>query len=410
MYCYLPVEIMSAYTHLFPVLPTMAAVICMGGATLLFLRGRNNRSRRMLAFIMSAWGLIYVVRVVGMLLEIPGFNFTRSNVVDTFVLVIGNLYLIILLLYLLEVVRPGCLNLKRTSILLLPYVSITLLYYIVLFFLGQKPLALSDMNQFMEHIGEFNVWYRLLMILAIVAYLAFLLRLTWRYQKFYLQWCRNNYSDDENLNISWLRQYGIGVVLIGAVYFWLLFDGSTYCFIVHNLTVQCFFCYTLYKGLFHDNPYTENFFSYTLDEADACREAELMEKSVSLNRVSLPENENAFLNKLPAYHDEIANWMIKGKPYLNPSFKLMDVSNILPLNRTYLSRVFNDGFGKSFSNVVRNYRIREAEWMQTNRRDIPVGQVGELCGFTSPSAFHRAFVQSHDGLTPNRYRKQAEEK
>lgn len=157
MYCYLPVEIMSAYTHLFPVLPTMAAVICMGGATLLFLRGRNNRSRRILAFIMSAWGLIYVVRVVGMLLEVPGFNFTRTNVVDTFVLVIGNLYLIILLLYPLEVVRPGCLNLKRTSILLLPYVSITLLYYIVLFFLGQKPLDLSDMNQFMEHIGEFNV-------------------------------------------------------------------------------------------------------------------------------------------------------------------------------------------------------------------------------------------------------------
>lgn len=111
----------------------------------------------MLAFIMSAWGLIYVVRVVGMLLEVPGFNFTRTNVVDTFVLVIGNLYLIILLLYPLEVVRPGCLNLKRTSILLLPYVSITLLYYIVLFFLGQKPLDLSDMNQFMEHIGEFNV-------------------------------------------------------------------------------------------------------------------------------------------------------------------------------------------------------------------------------------------------------------
>ena len=88
----------------------------------------------------------------------------------------------------------------------------------------------------------------------------------------------------------------------------------------------------------------------------------------------------------------------------------MDVTDILPLNRTYLSRVFNDGFGDSFSSVVREYRIREAEWMLANRKDIPVGQIGELCGFSSPSAFHRAFVQSHDGLTPNRYRKQVEEK
>ncbi len=388
----------------------MAAVICTGGASLLFLRGRNNRSRRLLAGIMSAWGFIYVLRVVGILLGNQALNFTRTDVADTLVLVCGNLYLIILLLYPMEVVRPGWLNLKRIGILLLPYISITLLYYIVLYLLGQEPLELPDMEQFINHIGEFNVWYRLLMTLSIVTYLIFLFRLTWHYKKFYQQWCRNNYSDDKNMDISWLRQYGIGVVLIGIAYFWLLFDGNTYCFIVHNLTVQCFFCYTLYKGLFHDNPYTENFFSHTLNEADACMKAELREKQLPSGNICFPESESAFLNKLPAYHEEIANWMIKKKPYLNPSFKLMDVSDILPLNRTYLSRVFNDGFGDSFSNVVHDYRIREAEWMLVNRKDIPVGQVGELCGFSSPSTFHRAFVQSHGGVTPNRYRKQTGEK
>lgn len=401
---------MLDYTNILIVLFTMAAVICVGGATLLFLRGRNNRSRRLLAGIMMAWGLIYVIRLAGMLLGYQELNFIRTDVADTLVLVSGNLYLIFLLLYPLEVVRPGWLDLKRTAILLLPYVSITLFYYIVLFLLDQKSLALDNMTQFWEHIGEFNVWYRLLMTLSIVAYLAFLFRLTWRYKSFYQQWCCNNYSDDENLNISWLRQYGIGVVLIGAAYFWLLFDGSTYCFITHNLMVQCFFCYTLYKGLFHDNPYTESFFSHTLDEADACRKAELIEGQTIASNTCCPENENAFLKKLPVYRDEIARWMTTKKPYLDPNFKLMDVADILPLNRTYLSRVFNDGFGDSFSSVVREYRIREAEWMLANRKEIPVGQIGELCGFSSPSAFHRAFVQSHDGLTPNRYRKQVEEK
>lgn len=96
---------------------------------------------------------------------------------------------------------------------------------------------------------------------------------------------------------------------------------------------------------------------------------------MAVGKVRLPESESAFLKKLPAYRDEVANWMIEKKPYLNPSFKLIDVSEILPLNRTYLSRVFNDGFGDSFSNVVRDYRIREAEWMLTNRKDISVGRV-----------------------------------
>lgn len=116
--------------------------------------------------------------------------------------------------------------------------------------------------------------------------------------------------------------------------------------------------------------------------------------------------ENIFLKKLPDYQNEVTDWMLEKKPYLNPNFKLMDVAEILPLNRTYISRVFNEGFGGSFSDIVRDYRIREAEWMLLNRKDIPVGQVGELCGFSSPSVFHRAFVQSHDGLTPNRFRKQ----
>ncbi|WP_299100626.1 hypothetical protein [uncultured Alistipes sp.] len=262
---------MPDYVHILPILITMAAVICLGGASLLFLRGRNNRSRRLLACIMSAWGLVYVVRIVGMLLGNQDLNFTSTGVTAIFVLVTGNLYLITLLLYPLEIVRPGWLNLKRTILLLLPYATITLFYYFGLYLLGQKPLSLHDMGQFMEHIGEFNVWYRLLMLLSIIAYLVLLFRLIWHYKGFYSQWYRNNYSDNENMNISWLRQYGIGVMLIGAAYFWLLFDGDTHCLVVHNLTVQCFFSYTLYKGLFHDNPYPEHFFSHTLDERLQCR-------------------------------------------------------------------------------------------------------------------------------------------
>lgn len=401
---------MFDYTTLLPTLQTMSMVICLGGAFLLFLRGHNNRSRSLLAMIMLLWGCFYAVRVMGMLLGNPFLNFTRISVMDPFVLACGNLYLIFLLLYPVEVVRPGWLNLKRTGWLLLPYLVVSLFYYIVLSLSGQEPMKLRSMNQFMEHIGEFNVWYRLFMALSVLVYLALLFRLTWHYKKIYRKWCQNNYSNDENIDVSWLRQYGIGVVLVGIAFFGVVFDGGEPYFVVHNLIVQCFFGYTLYKGLFHDNPYTENFFSQTLNEEDACSHAEFQEEQLSPNRVISEGNESAFLKNLSVYCDEVANWMTTEKPYLNPNFKLMDVSGVLPLNRTYISRVFNEGFGGSFSDVVRDYRVREAEWMLANCKDIPVGQVGELCGFSSPSVFHRAFVQSHDGLTPKRYRLHAESK
>ena len=232
---------MSEYADILPILQTMATVICLGGALLLLLRGRDSRSRRVLAAVMSIWGLIYTVRVAGTLMGNPDLNFTSTGAADTLVLIVGNFFLIVLLLYPLEVVRPGWLSLKRAGILLFPYAALSLLYYAGLYLLGQEPLLLRDTDQFMEHIGEFNVWYRLLMIASIVLYLAFLFRLTWRYKEVYRQWCHDNYSDQKNIDISWLRRYGIGVALIGVAYFWLLFDGSTYCLIVHNLTVQCFF-------------------------------------------------------------------------------------------------------------------------------------------------------------------------
>lgn len=402
---------MFDYTTLLPTLQTMAMVICFGGAALLFLRGRNNRSRNLLAMIMFFWGLVYVARVFGQLLENHLLSFNRFYVMEPFVLIVGNLYLIFLLLYPVEIVRPGWLNLKRVGLILLPYLVVTLVYVVFLHLLGQEPVKLQSFAHFWRHFGEFNVGYRFFMALAVVFYLVILLRLTWRYEHFYRQWCRNNYSNDNNMDISWLRCYGVWVMLIGVGYFVVLFYSSPFSLMFHNLMVQAFFCFALYKGLFHNNPYSENFFQETLDEENACQKAEqgkFPDEQRDAFQADMQGGENIFLKKLPDYQNEVAAWMVRKKPYLNPDFKLMDVSDVLPLNRTYISRVFNEGFGGSFSDIVRDYRIQEAERLLADCKDIPVGQVGELCGFSSPSVFHRAFVQSHDGLTPKRYRMQAE--
>lgn len=142
---------MSGYADILPILQTMAAVICLGGALLLLLRGRDSRSRRMLAAVMSRWGLIYATRVAGTLMGNSDLNFTNTDAADTLVLVAGNFFLIVLLLYPLEVVRPGWLSLKRAGMLLLPYAALSLLYYAGLHLLGQEPRMLRDTGQFMEH-------------------------------------------------------------------------------------------------------------------------------------------------------------------------------------------------------------------------------------------------------------------
>lgn len=419
----------------------MCMVICIGGAILLFLRSDGSRSRRLLASVMLAWGLAYGCRMVRLLL---GSGYLHTDLLTPFILVGGNLFVIVLLLYPLEVLRPGWLNLKRAFLLALPYLAVVALYYIVLRILGRSPVRLHSWDDFLSHIGQFDVWFRLILTFSIVAYVALLLYIVYRYELSYRRWCDANYASSEQMEISWLRHYGTGVILIGIAFFFEVFNGSTLCYVAHNAVVQVFFCFTFYKGLFHQSPYMEDFFRHTMNEEEAEKEADEAEMAAreelaaraglatqaeqafqaklavqgglapqagptavsarpETARMELPD-ENTFQSRLPLYKSEIQRWMEKERPYLRRDFKLNDVYEVLPLNRSYLSRIFNEGWGSSFSSVVSNYRIRHAEELLRDRPELTVNNIAILCGFTSDSTFHRTFAQMHDGMTPKKYR------
>lgn len=402
----------------------MCTVICVAGAILLLLFAEGSRSRRLLAYVMLAWGVVYAVRILGILLGFMGFM--KTDILDPFVMVSGNLYAIVLLWYPLEVVRPGWLNLKRCLLLTSPYLLVVGVYYTVLYLLGESPVRLEDWSSFLAGIGRFNIWYRLVILLSVIAYIAYQLLIIYRYEVSYREWCDMNYASAERMEISWLRYYGLGVILIVFAFFWVLLDGNTYCFVVHNLIVQLFFSFVFFRGLFHENPYPEGFFRHTMDEEEALKEEEQphpviadgevyeVDCEVSGNSCEKIEeeqgksvlNETVFLTRLPEYKAEVQRWLEEGKPYLRKDFKLMEVAKVIPLNRTYLSQIFNEGWGTSFSNVVCDYRIRHAERLLKSCPDLTVNQIALLCGFASSAVLHRAFAK-HRGITPKQYRNKA---
>lgn len=122
-----------------------------------------------------------------------------------------------------------------------------------------------------------------------------------------------------------------------------------------------------------------------------------------------PENapdvavEESFEARIPEYAATIKQWFDSEHPYFSQSFKLTDVQAVVPLNRTYLSRIFNEGLGESFSDYVRDRRMAEAMRLLTDEPDTPIADVAEHCGFASHSSFHRAFVR-FTGMKPGDYR------
>lgn len=88
--------------------------------------------------------------------------------------------------------------------------------------------------------------------------------------------------------------------------------------------------------------------------------------------------------------------------YLNPKFSILDLTNLLGTNRTYVSVYLNEVLGKSFYDFVNEYRLAVAEKL-VSETNYNYGEIAAKSGFNSLSTFRRAFVKKN-GITPGKYR------
>lgn len=110
-----------------------------------------------------------------------------------------------------------------------------------------------------------------------------------------------------------------------------------------------------------------------------------------------------FNSQFDSYKRDIEIWMQTERPYLDVDFSLQEVINRFKLNRTYASRIFNDGFGQSFLLVVRDYRITYVKELMRGNPGLPISDVAQQCGYSTVQAFHKAFAYCNGGMTPGRY-------
>lgn len=113
--------------------------------------------------------------------------------------------------------------------------------------------------------------------------------------------------------------------------------------------------------------------------------------------------EKSFESRIPEYASTIVAWLESEHPYFDQSFKLIDVARVVPLNRTYLSRIFNEGIGRSFNDYIRDLRMAEAKRLLVAEPTMTIADIAERCGFAGHSSFLRSFVQ-FAGMTPREYR------
>jgi AraC-like DNA-binding protein len=102
-------------------------------------------------------------------------------------------------------------------------------------------------------------------------------------------------------------------------------------------------------------------------------------------------------------------YITKAQKYIMDNFSvgslsLIDVSNFLDINSSYLSELFKNVTGQSFTYYLGSYRVEKAKQMLKNS-ELTIKEVGFCCGFNSPQNFIRVFKRMTD-LNPGQYKNQ----
>ena len=95
--------------------------------------------------------------------------------------------------------------------------------------------------------------------------------------------------------------------------------------------------------------------------------------------------------------------MSEQKPFLKTEFSLPDLAQQLGTSVHTLSQTINERLGKSFFEMVAEYRVGEAKKLLKDQPNIKVEEIAEQVGYNSKSSFNTVFKKL-TGSTPSEFR------
>ena len=348
---YIPECLFSQFIS--PALFACTVAVALSGAWLIFRHTGDLRFRRMWGFSLLVWGVIdlaYLLLYIAAPSQVMDMGAYKLTTLE---LLLGNLLGWVLLLYPTEALRPGWMTWKRALLQLMPMFALVALDYAV-------PLNLQP---------------------VISLYPFVLVALLFTHVRAYKNWCEENFSTLDDIDIQWIMRYLVMVVLVGVVYLYMCVTHSpTRGFTQLWLTIFMF-VYSTEEILFRKDPWL------------MVRRSEI-EKPLETGNLQ----RNAELRK------KLEAWMEREKPWSNPDFRLTDLAQVLPMNRTYLSQFIRDTYNCTFYQFVNRYRIEEAMRLKRENPALKIQEVSSRCGFSSPTVFSRTFT-AVTGLSPRAWAK-----
>ena len=351
----IPVDLF--YSIIAPVQNTAVITVTLINTWAMFRHSEGLRIRRIYAWIMAALTVLFVVgvcyrfKVNAELRPADGF-FSFEG----WEMLAGDIIAWLMLAYPSELLRPGWLTWKNAFTRLLPVLVIGIIDWFV-------PWDLR--------------W-----LLAIVPLVW--IALLFHHVRDYRKYSEDNFSSVEQTDEQWVIRYLVMIFVLGCSYAYLSITEEPNRLFTQQWLFFFILVYTNDQVIFRAKPWIEN--------AEEEEEEEVTE-----------------IEPNAEYREKLEQWMQTEKPYLNPEFRLNDLRQVLPLNRTYLSRFIHAEYDCTFYQFVTNYRIEEAKRLMREKPDLRIWEIAEQCGFSSPTVFGRVFARE-TGQTPTEWLAQLDNK
>lgn len=330
-----------------PLFHTAFFVVSVVGAILVFRHSYDIPARITFAHSLVWWAILEFVFFT---LE-KGFGISTIvsgvQTITSLDMVVRNVFAILLLAYPMEVLYPKWLKWWRGLLLLLPAFLIWAL----------------------------DKWSEVDLRALLIVYPLIIAGILFAHIRVYQERCEDYYSSLENSAMKWIDIYLMSLIVIGFSYFYLCFSSHPTRLFTQQWLILAILIYNILQIV--------------------CRKAPWRETNDVEVEVEPKEQDQHFLESKA----RLEAWMDKEKPYLNKDFCLVDLMEVLPMNRTYLSKFINMEYGCSFYQFVTDYRIREAKRLMEENPTMQLQEVADRSGFSSPTVFGRIF-RRETGMTP----------
>ncbi len=196
------------------------------------------------------------------------------------------------------------------------------------------------------------------------------------------------------------KSIGNSTALLIGLYVTLLLALITYKgrFFYNNYPVIVMILMTLWAAVIFYIGYNVYTLNYTAEGlADDLEKAD--REATAQGYVSPdPANDTATKGKYREMGERFARLLDEDRIYLKSDLRLDEVARMMRTNRTYISRMINEEYGKPFSDVINLRRIEHAQELMRTEGALTQEQIAERSGFSHASSFSRTFKQ-HAGMT-----------